>query len=201
MELGRVAPASAAVMKGLDYARPGPATAPEKPAVAAQPRLAFEHGPALRSCGAPMMIHRSRFPLRFKVVRPSSRSRASKRIYGAVPASPARSEGEGDLGRLVMDLSAMGIPSTEKTFALRVEGDSMSGAGINDGDVLILEKREPRSGEIVVALLEHQVTLKRYIVEGDKVLLRAENPQYEDIIPDEGGLKIQGVAVGLIRKL
>jgi len=77
----------------------------------------------------------------------------------------------------------------------------MSGADINDGDILILEKREARSGEIVVVLLQDQVTLKRYIVEGEKVVLRAENPQYQDILPDDEGLEIQGVAVGLIRKL
>jgi SOS-response transcriptional repressor LexA len=122
-------------------------------------------------------------------------------IYGRVPAGPARPEDEGDLGRLVMDLSAVGIPTTDRTFALRVEGESMSGAGINDGDILVLERREPRSGDIVAALVDRHVTLKRYVVNKEGApILRAENPKYDDIVPLEG-LEVQGVAVGLIRKL
>ena len=86
-----------------------------------------------------------------EVVAPDFSSTAYDTIYGEVPAGPARPGEEGDLGRLVMDLSAAGIPTTENTFALRIEGDSMSGAGINNGDILILERREPRHGDIVAA--------------------------------------------------
>jgi DNA polymerase V len=122
-------------------------------------------------------------------------------IYGHIPAGPARPEEEGDLGRLVMDLSAVGIPTTDKTFALRVEGDSMSGAGINDGDILVLERREARSGDIVAALIDRHVTLKRYVITSKgETTLRAENPLHADIVELEG-LEIQGVAIGLIRKL
>ena len=113
---------------------------------------------------------------------------------------PGDEDDEGDLGKLIMDLSAIGIPSTPNMFALRVEGDSMIGAGINDGDVVLLEKREARTGEIVAALVDQHVTLKRLIIEGKKTLLRAENPKYADIHP-VSELEIQGVAVGLIRPL
>ena len=135
-----------------------------------------------------------------QVVAPDHSLTAYDTIYGRVPAGPARPEEEGDLGRLVMDLSAVGIPTTENTFALRVEGDSMSGAGINDGDILVLERRKARSGDIVAALVDRHVTLKRYIVDKGEPILRAENPNYADIVPLEG-LEVQGVAVGLIRKL
>jgi repressor LexA len=135
-----------------------------------------------------------------EVVAPDFSSTAYHTIYGEVPAGPARPGEEGDLGRLVMDLSAAGIPTTENTFALRIEGDSMSGAGISNGDILILERREPRHGDIVAALVDGQVTLKRYILDEDKPILRAENPKYADIVP-VAALEIQGVAVGLIRRL
>ena len=135
-----------------------------------------------------------------EVVAPDFSFTAYDTIYGEVPAGPARPGEEGDLGRLVMDLSAAGIPTTENTFALRIEGDSMSGAGINNGDILILERRQPRHEDIVAALVDGQVTLKRYILDKDKPILRAENPKYADIVPVEA-LEIQGVAVGLIRRL
>ena len=136
----------------------------------------------------------------FEVVSPDHSFTAYDTIHDGVPAGPARPEEQGDLGRLVMDLSAIGIPTTENTFALRVEGDSMSGAGINDGDILILERREPRSGDIVAALVDRRVTLKRYVLKENKPVLRAENPKHADIVPVEH-LEIQGVAVGLIRRL
>lgn len=88
------------------------------------------------------------------------------------------------MNELVLDLSDIGIPTTPNTFALRVEDDSMTGAGINAGDLVIMEKRQrdPRPGEIVAALVNQQVTLKRFNT---------------DIDPGD----IQGIAVGLIRKL
>lgn len=99
-----------------------------------------------------------------------------------------------------MDLSPIGIPTTAQTFALRVEGDSMVGAGINDGDIVIVEKRPHRPGDIVAALLEADVSFKRYVVEDGKHWLRAENPQCRDMpLPSEP--LVQGVAVGLIRRL
>jgi len=121
-------------------------------------------------------------------------------IRGAVPAGPLAPEEEGDLGKLVMDLSPIGIPTTSRTFLLRVEGDSMVGAGINDGDFVILEKRQHKPGDIVSALLETDVTLKRYVLEHGEHVLRAENPKYADIPLTEGSV-VQGVVVGLIRRI
>jgi repressor LexA len=120
-------------------------------------------------------------------------------VCGTTPAGPLFPWEQGDLGGLVMDLSAIGLPTTPNSFALKVEGDSMTDAGINDGDTILVEKQEARSGNIVVAVLDGQVTLKRYIVEGDRRFLRAANPKYPDreLI---GDWSIQAVAVGLIRK-
>jgi repressor LexA len=98
-----------------------------------------------------------------------------------------------------MDLSAIGIPTTRNSFALRVEGNSMIDAGISDGDILLVEKRAPKSGEIVVAIVEGQVTVKYYLVDGDHHILRAANASYPDR-QLSGDWSIPAVAVGLIRK-
>lgn len=136
-----------------------------------------------------------------QVLAPDSARIPYDTIHGSIPAGPVEPEEQGDLGRLVMDLSAVGIPTTDKTFALRVEGDSMSGAGINTGDILVLERREARSGDIVAALIGNHVTLKRYVITNEgETRLCAENPSHADIFELEG-LQIQGVAIGLIRKL
>lgn len=139
-------------------------------------------------------------PQYYKTLRPLSTFRGYNQVRGGVPAGSARPEEEGDLGRLIMDLSAIGIPTNAETFALRVEGHSMIGAGINDGDTIILERREPAEGDIVAALVDNQVTLKRYVLKDGKPILRPENPAFADIIPLER-LEVQGVAVGLIRRL
>lgn len=85
------------------------------------------------------------------------------------------------------------------TFALKVRGSSMIGAGIRDGDVVILEHREARHGQIVAALIDGESTLKRYIEETGKApYLRAENPRFPAIVPARE-LAIQGVVVALLR--
>jgi len=64
-------------------------------------------------------------------------------------------------------------------FALRVRGDSMKDAGIMDGDVVVVSHQETaENGEIVVAMVDEAVTLKRFFVEKNRVRLKAENPKY-----------------------
>jgi repressor LexA len=86
------------------------------------------------------------------------------------------------------------------TFALRVRGDSMIGAHILDGDIVILEDRkEVQNGDIVAALIDGETSLKRYVVDHGRPYLKAENPRYPDLVPARE-LKIQGVMVSLLRK-
>ncbi|MDR1859163.1 MAG: transcriptional repressor LexA [Treponema sp.] len=67
-------------------------------------------------------------------------------------------------------------------FALKVRGDSMSGAGIMDGDMAIIEKLNVvRNGEIAVAVVDDAVTLKRFYKESARIRLQAENPAYKPI--------------------
>ena len=102
-------------------------------------------------------------------------------------------------GCVSIDVASLGIPRSARTFALRVRGDSMVDAHICDGDVVVLEFREPRNGDIVAALIDGETTLKRYVVEKGKPFLHAENPHFPDLIPARE-LVIQGVMVALLRQ-
>lgn len=86
-------------------------------------------------------------------------------------------------------------------YALKVAGDSMINDGILDGDYVIIKRtKQPRNGEIVVALLdEDQVTLKRYYKEKDCICLQPANGNYPPIRTRD--VTIQGTALGVIRQL
>ena len=88
-------------------------------------------------------------------------------------------------------------------YLLRVHGDSMQDIGIHDGDLLAVH-RTPRAenGQVVVARLDDDVTVKRFRQRGSIVRLIAENPAYEPIRVDlrEQDLYIEGLAVGVLRK-
>ena len=84
-------------------------------------------------------------------------------------------------------------------YLLQVRGNSMIEAGILDGDLLAVHKTaQVRNGQIVVARLGDEVTVKRFKRSGRKIELIAENKDYEDILVD-GPLEIEGLVVGLIR--
>lgn len=113
-------------------------------------------------------------------------------LLGAIPAGypEAGEEREGEI--LAIDVEALGVPEHARVFALKVRGDSMVDAGILDGDVVILEAREPAHREIVAALIDGETTLKRFLMQEGQPFLRAENPHYPDLIPARE-LIIQGV--------
>jgi repressor LexA len=92
------------------------------------------------------------------------------------------------------------IERPSQTVLVRVKGDSMLEAGILDGDLVVVEKRTTaRRGEIVIAIVDNQFTLKRLDTERGHFILRPENKAYPVIRP-EGALEIFGVMVGLVRK-
>ena len=87
-------------------------------------------------------------------------------------------------------------------YLLKVRGMSMRDAGILDGDLLAVHRQqEARAGQIVVARVGDEVTVKRYQRRGHVVELRAENPEFKDIVVDTRNepLAIEGLAVGLLR--
>ncbi|HTL68366.1 MAG TPA: transcriptional repressor LexA [Lacunisphaera sp.] len=122
-------------------------------------------------------------------------------VYGTIPAGlPGMQEQQPD-ETLPIDPAIFGVrkPRPGHFWFLRVKGDSMNGAGILDGDLVALVRREPRPGEIIAALVDETTsTLKRFVRERGRTLLRAENPRYPDLAPAQ--LECQGVAVGVIRR-
>jgi len=94
-----------------------------------------------------------------------------------------------------------GTKNPDDYFALRVEGDSMIDAGINDGDTVIIKKTNvAENGKIVVALIDnHEATLKRYRKKANAIALESANPAYETRIFGPDRIKIQGVLTSLYR--
>jgi repressor LexA len=86
-------------------------------------------------------------------------------------------------------------------YALEVKGDSMIGAGINDGDIVVIREMDSADdGDIVVALVEDQeATLKRLRRNGSSIALEAANPAYETRVYRDDQVRVQGRLVGLIR--
>jgi repressor LexA len=93
------------------------------------------------------------------------------------------------------------IERPSQTVLVRVRGDSMMDAGIFEGDLVVVEKRAAaQKGDIVVAIVDNQFTLKRLDIENGAFILKPENKAYP-IIRAEGALEIFGVMVGLVRKI
>ncbi len=121
-------------------------------------------------------------------------------IYGQIPAGMSTLTEQTIEGHVSLDTRSANISKNRGTFALRVHGDSMIGAHIVDGDIVILEdSKEVHNGDIVAALIDGETTLKRYVMERGRPYLKAENSRYPNLIPARE-LKVQGVMVSLVRK-
>jgi len=159
----------------------------------------MDHLNALRKKGAILQTKR----IARAIVLPSSLERPSTveiPIYGNIAAGmPSNSEQELH-GCITVDAEAIKIPKGANTFALRVSGDSMVNAGIFEGDLVIMEFKQPKHGDIVAALIDGETTLKRFIRQKGRVLLKAENPRYPELIPAKE-LVIQGVMIALWRRV
>ena len=121
-------------------------------------------------------------------------------LLGQIAAGMAETIEQSSDTFVSVDCASIGVKPGRRVFALKVRGDSMIEAGIHDGDLAILEHREPRSGAVVAALIDGETTLKRFLVTHGKAWLKAENPRFPDLIPARE-LVIQGVMVAMIRKL
>ena len=92
--------------------------------------------------------------------------------------------------------------SSPVDFFLRVKGDSMKDIGIIENDLVGVKKASTaENGSVVVARLEEEVTLKRFVQENSKIKLVAENKNYNDILIDQNsGFSLEGIAVGVVRE-
>ncbi|HPC60432.1 MAG TPA: transcriptional repressor LexA [Verrucomicrobiota bacterium] len=164
---------------------------------------ALAHVQALLAKGVLKRVPRRARSLQVVDAGPSARRRprvVSVPIYGSIPAGRPEDAAQEAEGCVLMDVETLGIRPTARTFGLQVRGDSMIGKHITDGDIAIIEHGvQPRSGDVVAALIDGQVTLKTFVLQRGKPYLRAENPRYPDLIPQEE-LQIQGVMVALVRK-
>lgn len=99
-----------------------------------------------------------------------------------------------------LDLNEHLVANRQATFFLRVSGDSMIGAGIHNGDILIVDRSLAASHKkIVVAIVQGELLVKRLLFQNGKVLLAAENPHYEPIeVTPELGFEVWGVVTNSI---
>ena len=120
-------------------------------------------------------------------------------LFASIPAgSPDMFEATDAPERLRFIPTTLGISNPGKAFAVRVRGDSMIDAGIFSGDIVVLEQKEAKTGDIVAALIDGENTLKRLVKENGRIYLKAENRDYPNLEPMEK-LDIQGVVVSVLR--
>lgn len=123
-----------------------------------------------------------------------SRPLVDAKVPAGMPISVSDSAGEA----LIIDELLVDVPS--KTVLIPVKGNSMVDAGIFDGDIAVVEKRNVANvGDIVVAIVDGEFTLKTLDREGEGFVLRPQNSAYP-VIRAQGSLEIFGVLVGLVRK-
>ena len=117
------------------------------------------------------------------------------------------------VGRVAAGLPISAVENIEKyiptnpisspvDFFLRVKGDSMKDIGIIENDLVGVKKASTaENGSVVVARLEEEVTLKRFVLENGTIKLVAENKNYNDILIDQNsGFSLEGIAVGVVRE-
>lgn len=151
---------------------------------------------------APAAPPRGRSNFRPSVVAAESRSSdgegATLPILGKIAAGVPIEAVQNEIGRVSVPADL----DSRDHFALEVKGDSMIGAGILDGDVVVLKRSDSAdSGDIVVALVDsEEATLKRLRKRGNSIALEAANPAYETRIFGPDRVRIQGKLVAMIRR-
>ncbi len=122
-------------------------------------------------------------------------------VLGSVPAGSPREAVELHTDELLLDA---GLVGEGELFSLRVTGDSMTGDHITEGDYVIVRcQPDATDGDIVVAVVSGDATIKRFRRRGEGVVLEASNPAYPPILvpADTPSFRIAGKVVGLYRKL
>ena len=102
-----------------------------------------------------------------------------------------------------VDVDDLVVRRPHATFLLKVSGHSMSEAGILDGDFLVVDKSlQPRTGDVVVAAVDGEFAVKRYIKRSGRIVLAAEHPDYAEIVVGaDSDVTVWGVVSGVVRQL
>lgn len=108
-----------------------------------------------------------------------------------------------DFKELRISIDQEVVKNEEATFYARVSGQSMQGAGLDDGDLLVIDRsQEPENNAIAVCFIDGEFTVKRLKVEKDCIYLMPENPRYQPIkVTEENQLKIWGVVTYVVKKV
>lgn len=167
------------------------------------PRAAFDHLRALERKG--VLQRRSTTKRTSRALTLADRGPAVREIpvLGRIAAGLpllAEENREGSVPILADWLAGKG----EEIFALRVRGDSMVNAHVVEGDLVLVRRQETAEpGEIVVALLDNEATVKRFARQGTAIVLKPEHPTMAPIVvkPGQRDVKILGKVIGLLRGL
>lgn len=122
---------------------------------------------------------------------------AQEKISAGFP-SPAD-----DFKELRISIDQEVVRNEEATFYARVSGESMQGAGLDDGDLLVIDRSmEPKNGKIAVCCIDGEFTVKRLKVVEDGIFLIPENPKYQPIkVTEENELIIWGIVTYVVKKV
>lgn len=101
-----------------------------------------------------------------------------------------------------IDVFAQLVKHPQATYAMRVRGDSMRDDGISDGDVILVDRAvRPRSGQVVVAVIDGEFTCKRLWMRNGHLKLKAANPTFPDIVPGDGQqVEVWGVVIAAVKQ-
>lgn len=152
-----------------------------------QPTLVY-HRPAPCLSQTPLEVAQEPLAFEFRLL--------THRISAGFPSPAADYTEEG------LDLNDYLVRNKPATFMFTVKGESMIGASIEDGDKVVVDRAmTPKHGDIVVAVVEGEYTIKRLYKHQGRLELRPENPAYSPIVFNEGmELLIWGVVVGVVRR-
>ncbi len=150
--------------------------------------------------GASRAIELTKTPPRLS---PHTQNTVALPIVGEVRAGGPELAVEDVSGYATLDSSIFGLSAgREGAFILRALGESMTGAGIDDGDhLLVVPCPEPSNGDIVVAVVEGEATVKRFSADERGVTLSPENPSMEQILVTGGELSIKGRVASVIKNM
>lgn len=124
-----------------------------------------------------------------------------ERLMAQQPVRAGQPDADHDAGLTTIILDDLLVDTPSRTLLVTVIGDSMVDANVFAGDVMVVERQQSANvGEIVVALVDGEFTVKRLLQDAQGWYLHPENPAYPDIRP-QGGLQLVGVVTGLARKL
>lgn len=122
-------------------------------------------------------------------------------LLGSIAAGHPEYAEQDQEGIVHVDSRSLGFKPTPRCYALRVTGDSMTGRGIYEGDLVVVDgSKQPCEGDIVAALIDNETTLKTLVKRNGRNYLKPENKKYPDMTPINE-LVIQGVVRTVIRNV